>query len=155
MSRDDTWRKERAWWRWRFASLQERASLREYFISELEPLLTPLAVDPGHPFPYLTSLALNLAIQLRDPEDPDYEDTEKKSLAIVTLPTRGLQRWVKIGVSALRGYTPAGFSPEATVGVDVLLEGCSCGLWDSRIEPTVRHHQLKLHNVVCHTQSLW
>lgn len=44
---------------------------REYLVEEFEarifPVLTPLAVDPGHPFPYISSLSLNLAVVLRDP----------------------------------------------------------------------------------------
>ena len=44
---------------------------REYLVGEFDarifPVLTPLAVDPGHPFPYISSLSLNLAVVLRDP----------------------------------------------------------------------------------------
>jgi polyphosphate kinase len=44
---------------------------RKYLVDEFEgriyPVLTPLAVDPGHPFPYISSLSLNLAVVLRDP----------------------------------------------------------------------------------------
>jgi polyphosphate kinase len=44
---------------------------REYLVEEFDtrifPVLTPLAVDPGHPFPYISSLSLNLAVVLRDP----------------------------------------------------------------------------------------
>jgi polyphosphate kinase len=42
-------------------------ALRERFLTEIYPVLTPLAVDPGHPFPYITSLTLSVAVQLRDP----------------------------------------------------------------------------------------
>ncbi|HEX8024655.1 MAG TPA: polyphosphate kinase 1 [Candidatus Limnocylindrales bacterium] len=44
------------------------AELRERFIAEIYPVLTPLAVDPGHPFPYISSLTLSVAVGLRDPE---------------------------------------------------------------------------------------
>ena len=44
---------------------------REYLVGEFDarifPVLTPLAVDPGHPFPYISDLSLNLAVVLRDP----------------------------------------------------------------------------------------
>ena len=46
--------------------VQERLSAR--FTQEIFPVLTPLAVDPGHPFPYVSSLSLSLAARLRDPE---------------------------------------------------------------------------------------
>ena len=42
--------------------------LRERFIDEIFPVLTPLAVDPGHPFPYISTLSLSIAIGMRDPE---------------------------------------------------------------------------------------
>ncbi|WP_245160014.1 RNA degradosome polyphosphate kinase [Blastococcus sp. CT_GayMR19] len=42
--------------------------LREYFRDQVFPVLTPLAVDPGHPFPYISGLSLNLAVSVRDPD---------------------------------------------------------------------------------------
>lgn len=44
----------------------ERANLRELFITRIFPVLTPLAVDPAHPFPYISGLSLNLAVVLRN-----------------------------------------------------------------------------------------
>ncbi len=43
----------------------QQARLREYFLNELFPILTPLAVDPAHPFPYISGLSLNLAVTVR------------------------------------------------------------------------------------------
>ena len=48
---------------------QHYARLRERFIEEIFPVLTPLAVDPGHPFPYISTLSLSIAVGLRDPEN--------------------------------------------------------------------------------------
>ncbi|WP_062071161.1 RNA degradosome polyphosphate kinase [Demequina sediminicola] len=48
------------------SSEQER--LRKLFRSDIFPVLTPLAVDPAHPFPYISGLSLNLAVELRDPD---------------------------------------------------------------------------------------
>ncbi|MGY1775736.1 RNA degradosome polyphosphate kinase [Geodermatophilus sp. SYSU D00804] len=46
----------------------ETRRLREYFRDQVFPVLTPLAVDPAHPFPYISGLSLNLAVVVRDPE---------------------------------------------------------------------------------------
>ena len=46
---------------------EHHAELRERFLADIYPVLTPLAVDPGHPFPYITSLTLSVAVALRDP----------------------------------------------------------------------------------------
>jgi polyphosphate kinase len=47
----------------------ERARLSTYFHEQVFPVLTPLAVDPAHPFPFVSGLSLNLAITVRQPED--------------------------------------------------------------------------------------
>ncbi|MBV9848393.1 MAG: polyphosphate kinase 1 [Armatimonadetes bacterium] len=46
---------------------QQRA-LREYFERAVFPVLTPLALGPGHPFPHISNLSLNLAVVVRDPQ---------------------------------------------------------------------------------------
>jgi polyphosphate kinase len=45
----------------------EQERLHGYFRSQVFPVLTPLAVDPSHPFPYISGLSLNLAVMVRDP----------------------------------------------------------------------------------------
>nr|VFJ73099.1 MAG: polyphosphate kinase [Candidatus Kentron sp. FW] len=45
----------------------QQAELREYFIRSIFPLVTPLAMDPGHPFPFISNLAINLLVTLRYP----------------------------------------------------------------------------------------
>lgn len=45
----------------------ERARLTEYFLREVFPVLTPLVFDPGHPFPHISNLSINLAVKLLDP----------------------------------------------------------------------------------------
>jgi polyphosphate kinase len=47
----------------------ERAQLSTYFHEQVFPVLTPLAVDPAHPFPFVSGLSLNLAITVKQPED--------------------------------------------------------------------------------------
>ncbi len=45
---------------------QQTAHLHLYFLEQIYPVLTPLAVDPGHPFPYISNLSLNLAVVVQD-----------------------------------------------------------------------------------------
>ncbi len=46
---------------------KQRKLLRRYFEREIFPALTPLAFDPGHPFPHISNLSINLAVVIRDP----------------------------------------------------------------------------------------
>ena len=56
---------------WDGLSEAEQAELSEYFENQIFPVLTPLAVDPAHPFPYISGLSLNMAVMLRNPEGKD------------------------------------------------------------------------------------
>jgi polyphosphate kinase len=51
---------------WDELEVDERARLSEYFQTQVFPVLMPLAVDPAHPFPYISGLSLNLAIRVRN-----------------------------------------------------------------------------------------
>ncbi len=47
---------------------EQRTYLQNYFEQQIFPVLTPLAVDPSHPFPHISNLSLNLAVVVKDPE---------------------------------------------------------------------------------------
>lgn len=47
---------------------EQRVYLQNYFEEQIFPVLTPLAVDPSHPFPHISNLSLNLAVVVKDPE---------------------------------------------------------------------------------------
>ncbi|MBN1813119.1 MAG: polyphosphate kinase 1 [Anaerolineae bacterium] len=47
---------------------KQRKLLRQYFEREIFPALTPLAFDPGHPFPHISNLSINLAVVIDDPQ---------------------------------------------------------------------------------------
>jgi polyphosphate kinase len=52
---------------WEDLDEDDRSALVAEFEQRIFPVLTPLAVDPGHPFPYISNLSLNLAVTVRDP----------------------------------------------------------------------------------------
>jgi polyphosphate kinase len=57
--------------------------LAEYFEESIFPVLTPLAFDPGHPFPHISNLSLNLAVVIRDPESGETNFARVKVPAIL------------------------------------------------------------------------
>ncbi|HEV8425691.1 MAG TPA: RNA degradosome polyphosphate kinase [Actinomycetes bacterium] len=71
-------------------SSQDRDFLRDYFQRQVFPVLTPLAVDPSHPFPYISNLSLSLAVTVRDP------GTSRDRFARVKVPGI-LPRFVPLG----------------------------------------------------------
>jgi polyphosphate kinase len=48
---------------------EQRSWISDVFMERIFPVLTPLSVDPAHPFPYISSLSLNLAVYVRDPSN--------------------------------------------------------------------------------------
>jgi polyphosphate kinase len=56
---------------WEGLDDDDRRHLVQVFEERVFPVLTPLAVDPGHPFPYISNLSLNLAVLVRDPSTGD------------------------------------------------------------------------------------
>lgn len=75
--------------RWEELTVDERATVSKMFIDQVFPVLTPLAVDPSHPFPYISGLSLNLAVALRHP------NTENELFARVKVPPT-LPRFVQV-----------------------------------------------------------
>jgi polyphosphate kinase len=62
-------------------SQKQRNYLDNYFEEQIFPVLTPLAVDPSHPFPYISNLSLNLAVVVKNP------DTDEEFFARVKAPS--------------------------------------------------------------------
>ena len=68
----------------------EHAFADEYFRRDLFPILTPLAVDPGHPFPFISNLSESLGLVLRHPTE------EERLFARVKIPAN-LPSWIQLG----------------------------------------------------------
>ncbi|QWC83842.1 RNA degradosome polyphosphate kinase [Nocardioidaceae bacterium] len=76
--------------RWDDLSRDEQKYCKKFFKDRVFPVLTPLAVDPAHPFPYISGLSLNLAVLVRHPK------TKKEHFARVKVPSN-VSRFVQVG----------------------------------------------------------
>jgi len=84
---------------WDEVSGQDRDDLHGYFRQQVFPVLTPLAVDPAHPFPYISGLSLNLAATVRDPT------TNLMRFARVKVPNN-VPRFVRVGSADGTAFMP-------------------------------------------------
>ncbi len=84
---------------WRDLPAEQQSSLHDYFRAQVFPVLTPLAVDPAHPFPYISGLSLNLAVLVRDPS------TDIEHFARVKVPNN-VRRFVPVQIKKATGYLP-------------------------------------------------
>ncbi|MET0479770.1 MAG: polyphosphate kinase 1, partial [Mycetocola sp.] len=78
---------------WDSLNDDDRESLRDYFGQQIFPVLMPLAVDPAHPFPYISGLSLNLAVRVRNSK------TGRQEFARLKVPQM-LPRFVPVDPSA-------------------------------------------------------
>jgi len=69
---------------------RQRVWVNNYFQTAIFPVLTPLAVDPAHPFPFVSNLSLNVAAMIIDPE------TNHKQFARVKVPKKTMERFISI-----------------------------------------------------------
>ncbi|MFZ1830387.1 MAG: polyphosphate kinase 1 [Candidatus Competibacteraceae bacterium] len=77
----------------------ERKQMREYYLSNIFPLVTPQTMDPAHPFPFISNLSLNLLVTVRYPND------EASGLARIKAPIgSGIPRFLKLSDEEL--YVP-------------------------------------------------
>jgi len=102
---------------WNDLSKAEQDELYVLFRERIFPVLTPLAVDPAHPFPYISGLSLNLAVQVRNPV------TQHEHFARVKVPPL-LPRFIEVSEQR---YVPleqliAAYLPHLFNGMEVL--GC-------------------------------
>jgi polyphosphate kinase len=78
----------------------ERAPLTKYFNESVAPVLTPLAIDPGHPFPFVANLALNIAVTV--------ESGRGEHIVLFKIPPT-LSRFIRVGIETTeRRFVPIG-----------------------------------------------
>ncbi len=75
--------------RWSELTDDERLRAKEHFRSEVFPVLTPLSVDPGHPFPFISNLSVSLAVSVQHP------DVDEQLFSRVKVPD-SLAQWVAL-----------------------------------------------------------
>jgi polyphosphate kinase len=92
-----------------------REALDERFRRQIFPVLTPLAVGLGRPFPYISNLSLSLAVLLRDPQ------TQHRTFARIKVPKEMLPRFVEVGEEDEHTYVP--LEDVIAVNLDALFPG--------------------------------
>ncbi len=99
---------------WEELTVEDRAFAEQYYQKNLFPILTPLAVDPGHPFPFISNLSMSLGIMLRHPSEPgdgfEYDGNGERyghgdvggvQFARVKVPQM-FPQWVRLGTGPYR-----------------------------------------------------
>ncbi len=70
----------------------QRAEVRQHYVKNVFPLVTPLAMDPAHPFPFVSNLSHNVLVSLRDPQTGD------QLIARIKVPLgAGIPRFIRVG----------------------------------------------------------
>jgi polyphosphate kinase len=77
---------------WSELSAEQREAAQAYYVNNIFPLVTPLAMDPAHPFPFISNLSLNLLVTLHHQDDP------QPVFARVKVPIgKGVPRYLRVG----------------------------------------------------------
>jgi len=84
---------------WESLTEDEKSYINKIFTNKIFPVLTPLAVDPSHPFPYISGLSLNLAVLVKQPE------TNEELFARVKVPA-SLPRFIETAEFAGTKFIP-------------------------------------------------
>lgn len=79
---------------WNELTESEKKLAHKYYLKNVFPVLTPLSVDPGHPFPFISNLSVSLGVTLKNPNNKNLNQDEKY-FARVKIP-QVLNQWVRI-----------------------------------------------------------
>lgn len=109
----------------------ERAWLERYFIEQIFPVVTPIAIDPSHPFPFIPNLGVCMVLQLR------HKATGDAMRALVPLPTQ-VARFIRLPGSSIRFITLENLISlnlgELFPGFDVEAQGLFRVIRDTEVE---------------------
>lgn len=87
-------------------SHHEKESLDHYFVEKIFPVLTPLAVDPSHPFPYISPLSINIGLMVHASDEPKFigrgKAIESSRFVRIKVPSTVVPRLVPVGSSDSR-----------------------------------------------------
>jgi polyphosphate kinase len=99
----------------------EQAELREYYLENIFPLVTPIAMDPAHPFPFISNLSLNLLVSIMR------SDGKGTALARIKVPIgAGVPRFLQLGNST--HFVP--LEDVIAHNLDLLFPGVQIERWD-------------------------
>jgi polyphosphate kinase len=79
--------------KWADLTAKEKELVKKYYQKNVFPVLTPLSVDPGHPFPFISNLSTSLGVTLKHPE------RDEKLFARVKIP-KVLPQWIRVNPEA-------------------------------------------------------
>jgi polyphosphate kinase len=100
---------------WKELEPAQHVSLRDYYLQNIFPLVTPQSMDPAHPFPFVSNLSLNLLVTLRYPED------DEAMLARVKVPVgNGIPRFLRVPGE---GFTFVPIEEVVAANLDLLFPG--------------------------------
>jgi polyphosphate kinase len=102
-------------------SPEQQAAVRQFYVDNIYPLISPMVMDPAHPFPFISNLSLNLLVTIKRP------DGKGKALARIEVPTGGgIRRFIQIDEQTH-------FVPLENViahNLDLLFPGVEIERWD-------------------------
>ncbi|HXH04277.1 MAG TPA: polyphosphate kinase 1 [Candidatus Competibacteraceae bacterium] len=132
---------------YRRLSPEQQAQMREYYIRNIFPLVTPQAMDPAHPFPFISNLSLNLLANVRYPED------EQSALVRIKVPVgSGIPRFLRVGEGHL--YVP--LEDVMANNLDLLFPGMvveSCELFRVTRNAVTEHAEEKADDLLAMIES--
>jgi polyphosphate kinase len=100
---------------------EQKSTVRNDYIENIYPLVTPIVMDPAHPFPFISNLSLNLLVSIKRP------DGKGTALARIKVPTgRGVPRFVQIGEEM--NFVP--LEDVIANNLDLLFPGIEIQRWD-------------------------